>query len=144
MRNSVQCIEFPDLIATHGWLPSDKRGLIPLSSADNFDWEDASWAHTESCIDEKMFPEKRLIIGHWGTWLLRAKYICHMNVDEYLKDRSKVDFTIFETPQYIAIDGTVTVSNIVNVYVYESDAEPIVYTKKGSMPITQWRSYQCR
>lgn len=138
MRNAVWGIEFPDLIGVHGWLPSK-----PVEEASYQDWYDATWSDTEACIRLGRFPKKRLIIGHWHAWRLRVALGLGMDVNKYLKpikDLRTIDFSIYETPNYIAIDGCTIISDVVNVYVYESNVEPLVYTTGAVMPLSQWRA----
>lgn len=84
----VWAVEWENLIATHAWLPH--CGTIPARGAtktqpifqlrsdwrnsSRADWYEASWAHTEQCIEDKIFPDKTLIIGHWHAWRLWAKF----------------------------------------------------------------------
>lgn len=143
MRKAVWGIEFPDLIGVHGWLPLDAYShLVPVEYATKRQWDDAVWADTETQIFFKRFPDKKLIIGHWHAWRLRAVFGLHQTYNEYLKtlpDSSAIDFSPYETADYIAIDACTTVSNQVNVYVYETDAKPLLYLDGRRLTLAAWR-----
>lgn len=143
MRKAVWGIEFPDLIGVHGWLPVDRHGyLAPIEAATKQQWIDAVWGNTEAQIRLQRFPNKKLIIGHWHAWRLRVVFDLHQKVEDYLKtvpDFSAIDFSPYETAHYIAIDSCTSVSNQVNVYIYETDAEPQVYVEGRRLPLTDWR-----
>ena len=117
----VLCAEWPDYIAVHAWLPHYKNKLMPKEEWTRFDWKEATWAHTENCIKEKMFPEKKLIIGHWHAWRLRE----FMGGFKYTK-ADDVDVSTFETEHFIALDGCTNYSKKVNVFIYETDVAPIL------------------
>lgn len=113
---AVYGLEWKDLIAVHAWLPHQGNDLIPLDQANKQDWYVATWSHTENCIENKLFPNKKMIIGHWHAWRLRG-----INPNT---PNNQIDFGIYETDRYIAIDACTNTSNKVNVYVYETDEEP--------------------
>lgn len=110
----VWAIEFKDLIATHAWIPEK------LESADTETWYKVSWSNTEEkIINKKFHPTKKILIGHWHAWRLRR-------LNE--KKENDINFTTYETENYIAIDGcTNSYNGIVNVYVYETDEIPKKY-----------------
>lgn len=137
MRQAVWGVEFPDLIAVHGWVPIRKGQLVSPQEATTDEWIDATWANTQWLIERKLFPSKRLLIGHWHSWRLRKYFADHVeDIERWANQysdaelREQIDFSAFEQPEYIAIDGCTNFSNIVNVYVYETDAEPILYGKR--------------
>lgn len=142
MRKAVWGIEFPDLIGVHGWLPIDRYGhLVPVEAATKLQWVDAVWADTEAQIRLQRFPDKKLIIGHWHAWRLRVVFGMNMKVNAYLDqvtDLSAIDFSPYETANYIAIDSCTSISDQVNVYVYESDAEPEVYADGRRLSLSDW------
>lgn len=142
----VWAIEFKDFVATHGWLPIDVdydtyndtetntiryleiiRYWEDWQNAGVEDWYNASWANTRKNILNGAFhPEKKLLIGHWHAFRLRYFY---ENVD--IKKEKYIDFSIYETSNYIAIDGCSNVNcGVVNVYVYETDETPKVYNPR--------------
>ena len=124
-------IEFKDMIAVHGWVPGivyDLNGgkyeyILPpdwreISTAE--DWYDASWAHTADRIAQGLFPDKKLLIGHWHAWRLRYRSIAEVP--------EKINFGVYEANNYIAIDGCSNAADgVVNVYVYETDEAPKLF-----------------
>lgn len=133
------CIEFPDLIATHAWLPTRKNALADRKTASVDDWYDISWADTSKMVKEGLFPEKRLIVGHWHAWRMRATLLLGQNDERYYRDAVAkrlqggpgVDFSSVETEHAIFIDTCTTISERVNVWKYECDVAPIVYDGTG-------------
>ena len=134
-----QCIyaaEFEDLICTHCWVPlritvapNSTLGKIEYiysalpdwRAASKLEWEDVSWEHTENICRLNLFPDKKLIVGHWHAWRLRTMY--GSAESRNLKD---MDFTTFcYEDKLVAIDGCSNFEyGVVNAYVYESAVEP--------------------
>lgn len=143
MRGAAWGIEFPDLIAVHGWLPVNRSDeIIPPSEATPQQWADATWSNTEKHILLNHLPDKKILVGHWHAWRLRVRFEMDKNPSLYFKeinDVSTIDYSTYETANYIAIDACTTISNKVNVYIYESDAEPLMYTSNGVVPFSKWR-----
>lgn len=150
MRNAVWGIEFPDFIAVHGWMPIDAAGhLIPVADATQRQWVDAIWCDTQDMIDFKRYPDKPMVIGHWGSWrlYLYEQGIGTNDLGKYLDSLgedwvSKVNFNIYKNEHLTAIDGSVFLSNQVNVYVYDcsDDVDPIIYGRNGLLPLSEWRA----
>ena len=128
----VWAVEFDNLIATHGWLPVQydlNAGIYNYSVLENWReadadlWYNASWAKTVDMVKSKAFADKKLIVGHWHAWRLRYRSAA--------KVPDKFDFSTYEEDNFIAIDGcTGAAEGVVNVYVYETDAKPIVYNPR--------------
>lgn len=131
----VWCIEWENLIAVHGWLPheakiADRRNgkieyKLTLDSnwraADRDAWYDASWAHTEMCCRDNIFPDKGMIVGHWHAWRLH----CAFSTFAY----HNAPFTPFIAQpfgrEFIAIDGCSNADGgLVNAFV-RTMGEPI-------------------
>lgn len=105
-------VRWSNLIAVHAWVPA---GDIDKASLN--DWSMAIWANTEDKIAREEFPDRKIIFGHWHAWRLR------LNASYWAKVEH-VDFGIYETDKFIAIDGCTNLSHQVNVYVMETDEEP--------------------
>jgi hypothetical protein len=105
-------VRWSNLIAVHAWVPA---GDIDKASLN--DWSMAIWANTEDKIAKEEFPDRKIIFGHWHAWRLRLNAAYWANVEH-------VDFGIYETDKFIAIDGCTNLSHQVNVYVMETDEEP--------------------
>ena len=105
-------IRWSNLIAVHAWVPA---GDIDKASLN--DWSMAIWANTEDKIAQEEFPDRKMIFGHWHAWRLRLNAA-------YWADIKDIDFGIYETDKFIAIDGCTNLSHQVNVYVMETDEEP--------------------
>lgn len=134
--------EFKDLIVTHGWLPHYKRYDNYNFKTDlilNCDWrhdkcmrfslwEDALWANTEYCITKKIFPEKRMLIGHWHAWRLAEKFGEKRQENKHDK-HTYINCDTYIHPKFIAIDGCSNwpYGGKVNVFEYFSDEPPILY-----------------
>lgn len=124
-------IEFPELYITHAWLPFNGSEFTNITLKKNWkkikdrkQWYEATWANTEQCIDCDAFPDKPLLVGHWHAWRIaehfgefRGKQVNDLNTSTYILPN-----------KLIAIDGCTTIqTGQVNVYIYETDAEPIIY-----------------
>lgn len=132
----VWAIEFADLIGCHGWLPhklSLNSHLIPLERATVEDWYDASWANTEACITQQLFPSKPLIVGHWHSWRLHALLDKNIAPEVFVRTakEEEFDYSPFIRPNLIAIDACTTFSQLINVYLYETDEKPILHLGNG-------------
>lgn len=124
-----QCVyaaEFEDLICTHCWVPLRITGKIYSALPDwrvasRLEWEDVSWGHTENICKHNLFPDKKLIVGHWHAWRLRVMY-------DGIEPRTINDLdcsTFCYKDKLIAIDGCSNLeTGVVNAYVYESAIEP--------------------
>lgn len=142
----IAAVEFSNLIITHGWLPVNKLswnryepylhflpegGQGDWHTARGFDWEEAVWAHTEKMIENKLYPQgKVMLIGHWHAWRLAEKFGEHRQTDKHKKDQyincDSFEYMYHGEKKFIAIDGC---SNWpwggkVNVYQFESDETP--------------------
>lgn len=134
MGKCVWALEFPDLIATHAWLPHTHenmnyhliRPITNLSGLHKNYWIDASWADTSACLRHQLYPGKRMLVGHWWAGDIRARFGLHQLFDDMIL-QGIADFSTFEYNNVIFIDPCVVVSYTINVYVYETDAAPDVY-----------------
>lgn len=143
-RECCFAVEFADLVATHGWVPVfiDSKISYPFyqqgnrltyyiyrhredwRNADFADWVDATWSHSQTFFEQKVFlPDKKLLIGHWHAWRLR---LAMEQSNIVYKTFDDIDFSTFEyEDKLVAIDGCSNVDRgVVNAYVYESDEEP--------------------
>ena len=114
-------IEFTDLIAVHGWLPfkdayiDDKLHRQPIRLMPNWrethwrNWYNATWANSASCFRDCAYPNKRMVVGHWFAAEMRARYDAHEMFD------------------VVFIDPCISLSNQINVYIYETDETPLIY-----------------
>jgi len=136
-------VEFEDLIATHAWLPHT-RDLVNNSHYSLIEnwrdikaqdiWFECSWGRSDLCYASKAFPDKPLLIGHWHAWRLAVdngeKRFEKVNIKDLTKN-DNVNCDLWKSPdgKLIAIDGCSNWSTggKVNVYVYESEIEPIKY-----------------
>ena len=137
-EEAVLYIEFKDLVAVHGWIPYkevSKTVYEPYKddwrNASRADWYDAVWAHTEKCIMNDLFIEKRLVVGHWHAW--RIAYLCGEQVEDTnnvkIVDNCKytyINCDAFISEMLIALDGCANWPNggKVNVFTYETNEEP--------------------
>lgn len=127
-------VEFPDLIATHAWLPTytlvgdyilrldpDWRNLHVK------DWDRCIWDETlPKVMSDAAYPEKKLLIGHWWAWDI-AEHCGVWRAPRPLKKNPPLDCSTFiYKDKLICIDGCSNYNNggCVNVYVYETNAEP--------------------
>ena len=145
-------IEFPDLIGVHAWLPfhtvygaipNDDRYYLNIEwrTSKNNDWNEAVWANTENMLMYGCYPNKNMIVGHWHAW--RIAYMFGSSVVETDKNGIIVKDPIIDCSSYIHSFGDNPSVNIifidgyyknkkggcVNTFVYESDAEPIIYSR---------------
>ena len=138
----VYAAEWPDLVATHAWIPvlvDNKRTIMdkwgfPISqyiyhywdqwrNATAYEWDDASWCNSQVMFTQRIFiPNKTLLIGHWHSWRFREMERRIPYSDNEIIDCS----TYFYKDKLIAIDGCSNYDNggCVNAYVYESDEAP--------------------
>lgn len=122
----VYGLEFSNLIATHGWLPYTETALLDYHHASPQEWQDATWANTEKCIEAKLFPSKTLLVGHWHAWRIAEKIggILRTKVG----DISHIDTSTYKDPdnRFICIDGCTNwnAGGKVNVYCYETNEIP--------------------
>ena len=135
----VWAVEWDNLIATHGWVPhirkivNTKMGrvveekMIAMNGwpgATREQWYNASWAHTEWCIRDKIFPDKPLIVGHWHAWRLH----CAFNGCDYHNAPFTTFVGEFDGHKVICIDGCSNAEQgIVNTCVFLNSKEPIKY-----------------
>ena len=126
-------LEFPDLIATHAWLPTcaDDNGGVKLyprwREVHTFAWDNAVWEQTAKIFkNDAVYPEKPLLVGHWWAWDIAEH--CGVNrTARVLKKNAHIDCSTFVyQDKLICIDGCSNYENggCINVYVYESDVEP--------------------
>ena len=144
-------VEFPDLIITHAWVPyfedyvylnSDEYQKSLLNGSLGYDpniklvrdwrnarlkeWDDCCWGRTDLCVKKKAFPDKKILVGHWHAFDIAEK----CGVERISKHGGKnpwINCSTFELEdKAIFIDGCSNYEKggCVNVYVFESDAEP--------------------
>ena len=129
-------IEFKDLIVTHAWLPvasyrnCGETEYVVNPKWRNFNaqqWYDALWSDSEFLAQSECFPEKTLLIGHWHAWRLREKFDKKKMIDKAQNIVDSSTYTIAD--KLIAIDGCASYDKggQVNVYIYQSDEDPIKY-----------------
>ena len=145
-------IEFPDLIGVHAWLPfhtaygatfKDDRYYLNKEwrTSKNNNWDEAVWANTKNMLIYGCYPDKNMIVGHWHAW--RIAYMFGSSVVETDEKGKIVKNPIINCSSYIHAFGNNPSVNIifidgcynyekggcVNAFVYESDAEPIIYSR---------------
>ena len=145
-------IEFPDLIGVHAWLPfhtaygttlKDNRYYLNKEwrTSKNNNWDEAVWANTKNMLMHYCYPDKDMIVGHWHAW--RIAYMFGSSVVETDENGKIVKNPIINCSSYIRAFGNNPTVNIifidgcsnyekggcVNAFVYESDAEPIIYSR---------------
>jgi hypothetical protein len=116
-------LEFPDLIATHAWLPSTvviDRLILKDSWRQIKSWKrwyDALWSNTEYAVRGAAYPDKQILVGHWYAFLI-AELQGHRRQFE-----RNLDTSTYETKDAIFIDGcSYDEFGQVNVYVKEETA----------------------
>lgn len=146
-EEAVLYVEFKDFVAVHAWIPYNNYRKINLEpyrnpftgetdwrKATRADWYDATWAHTQNCINNGLFiTKKRLVIGHWHAWRL-AEAAGEKREDKdpkkamYYKNGhyTYINCDIYYDDRIIALDGCSNWPNggKVNVLTYETDEEP--------------------
>lgn len=145
-------IEFPDLIGVHAWLPfhtsygatlKDDRYYLNKKwrTSKNNNWDEAVWANTKNMLMHGCYPDKDMIVGHRHAW--RIAYMFGSSVVETDENGKIVKNPIINCSSYIHSFGKNPSVNIifidgcsnyekggcVNAFVYESDAEPIIYSR---------------
>ena len=145
----VFAAEWGDLVATHGWLPMqvnrefvetdsddevwwNRKVNITYSIAEDWrdssrdEWIDATWCNTQTAVDNRLFIDKTLLVGHWHSWRLRA---AEMSKEE----KEKLTLNTIDCSPYIisgkliAIDGCSNLeTGVVNAFVYKNDFDPIL------------------
>lgn len=145
-------IEFPDLIGVHAWLPFHTAYGATLKedryylnkewrTSKNNNWDEAVWANTKNMLMNSCYPDKDMIVGHWHAW--RIAYMFDSSVVETDENGKIVKNPIINCSSYIHSFGKNPPVNIifidgcsnyekggcVNTFVYESDAEPIIYSR---------------
>ena len=130
---AVLYAEFEDFIAVHGWIPfKEETGTCykpyegDWRKASRTDWWDAVWAHTELCMLNEIYPEKRLLVGHWHAWRLAQKFGGEQR-EELGTVYGWINCDSWWNERIIAIDGCVNYPHggKVNVMTYFTDKEPI-------------------
>lgn len=105
--------EWKDLIATHAWVPLN---IEDWRQASRQEWMDATWTHVANAVKKEIFPEKRLVVGHWHAWRLRGDPL------------DAIDYSTYQTDKIVVIDGcTNAEEGLVNTFIYETDEEPKIY-----------------
>lgn len=133
-------IEFTDLIATHAWLPTVEIEYKPnyyilelnpdwriIKNKDV--WYNATWVNTEMICNRKLFPDKKMLVGHYHAWRIAEHYMEQRYTDRNTK-YPQIDCSTFEyKDKAIFIDGMTNYKKggKVNVYIYESAEKPIIY-----------------
>ena len=111
----------------------DEKYLAPelfddWRETDRKNWSYATWANTYDILDSpyNVFPEKTIMVGHWWAWSIAEKYGEIRTRDARIKDPLLDCSTYIHGNKAIFLDGCANYKNggCVNVYVYESDAEP--------------------
>jgi len=134
-EEAVLYVEFSDIVAVHGWVPFNtvnRTFLAPYRHptdpqldwhhALRMDWYDATWAHTQLCMENYIYiVGKRMIVGHWHAWRL-AKHFG----EEREQPNGHINCDIWWNERLVAIDGC---SNYpkggkVNTLVYTSNEKP--------------------
>lgn len=125
-------IEFPNLIITHAWVPDgDWR------HASTGQWYDAIEANSLKQYKRGKLPDKPLLIGHFHAWQFAEQYdrVKRLPCNTYfeLKENDYIDCDIWQSAdgKLTAIDGCSSWpwGGKVNVYVFESDAEFLLYSR---------------
>ena len=148
-QECIYAAEWSDLIAVHGWIPHhQKKHVVPVDKMNYYwdyrywfmsDWRDANvlswwhatWADTEKLVKNELFPDKKLIVGHWHAWRLRYAFEPkpeNISLKE-LERRALECSTNFGTYEYkdklIAIDGCSNAPDgVINTYILETDELP--------------------
>lgn len=135
-RECHYAVEFPDIIMTHAWLPvytlvgeKHPRLFDDWRKTDRYTWSETTWGNTKNILKSpyNVFPEKTLLVGHWWAWDIAELYGEKRSPDSK-RYNAQIDCSTFKLDNLaIFIDGcsNYTYGGCVNVYVYESDAEPI-------------------
>lgn len=154
----VWAVEFPNLIATHAWVPTIQMRratrdgdivetkLLNWRAASVADWLNAVWSNTHECVKNNLWPNKPLLVGHWHAWELRDAFQYHKKrgPKELLPIEDCKTF-YYKTGTFI--DSCTIASALINVEVYECNEEPIVYASNCfhpnnnpvlGRPLTQW------
>jgi len=129
-KEAVYAVEFKDLIITHAWLPYFKWSSMRMvldpnwRTASDRDWEDCIWASTDECIQNNIFPDKCLLVGHWHAWRLAEQFGNEPRYDpatEFLHTE-----TFILDHKLIAIDGCAVYDKggQVNVFIYNTEEVP--------------------
>lgn len=147
---SVWGLEFKDLIAVHGWIPTSYIGTYEDVAIYNYWpnwrfwstkelWAAATWMSAIDAIIMDCGPsDKKMLVGHIHAW--RARQYDGDVIYEYkVKEKGQKDWVLmqpdkigvcYETHNVIFIDGCVTIpEGKVIVYEYNSEKEPIVYDR---------------
>lgn len=151
-QSCVYALEFKDLIGCHAWLPfniiyaqygngqeydrailiKDWRNLNQIKYAKK--WYEASWANVEICIKSRAFPDKDMIIGHWHAWRIAEKFGEKRikGPGDRITTKTPIDCSMFKLTTnkntLILIDGCTNLgTGKVNVFIYESDEDPVLY-----------------
>lgn len=145
---TVNAVEIGDYILTHGYLPCNKLNIIPGSpyelncnwrNANKVAWEDARWLNGMYIGDFQKIPQiednKTVVVGHYhASYGNVRKNTPYMPEAWYTKRefeaRHNGTFETYFGKNVIGIDGCTAWTRIVNVFVFESDAEPIIYKRE--------------
>ena len=132
-EEAVMYVEFKDFIAVHAWVPFNEKTKTVFESyngdwreASRADWYDAVWAHTELCMLNEIYPEKRLVVGHWHAWRLAEKFAWEQREEPGRKYNCWINCDIYCDEHVIAIDGCTNYPHggKVNVLTYDTDEKP--------------------
>ena len=147
----VWCVEFKNLIAVHGWIPtssvSTNKGIVIHNYWSDWRfwstkemWEEATWMSGIDAIIMDCGPsDKKMLVGHIHAW--RAmEYDGDKIWELVIGDKGQKDWVLkqpdkigvaYETHNTIFIDGCTSLpEGKVIVYEYNSDKEPIIYGGK--------------
>lgn len=152
LHECVWAAEWSNLIATHGWIPTNDtyitngygypklarmEAMEDLSAATNDDWYNAVWADTGAIVTsfrDAAFPMKSMIVGHWHAFDIAARFgesrIEMVNGLPEIADFSTFHYEAEYADVYF-IDGcTAMDKGVVNVISIETDEEPVLHKVK--------------
>lgn len=136
-EEAVLYAEFEDFIAVHAWVPFKEisrtyyEPFEDWREASKADWWEAVWAHTELCMLNEIYPDKRLVVGHWHAWRLAQKFGLEQR-EEPGTVYGWINCDMWFNEHIVAIDGCTNYPHggKVNVLSYFSDKEPITLRYK--------------
>ncbi|MEE1302328.1 MAG: hypothetical protein UHD64_06040, partial [Bacteroidales bacterium] len=79
------------------------------------EWEDARWGNPYERAEQGLFPDKKIVFGHFHTSYARNKY------EGKPEWGNNADFSIYYNDNYIAIDACCAYSGKLNVLVLEDE-----------------------
>ena len=127
--STVNYVELKNHIIVHSWIPVINKDGLPAHytrgrsfefnsdwrNADESDWSDSRWGNPFGMAKRGLYPDKKIIFGHWST------------EHQWAEDEGRMDYDVgaryepYFSDKFIGLDCTTTLSKKVGVVVIEDE-----------------------